>query len=159
MEDWALIRRLAADGVPKAKIARDLGISRTTVVKAVALTVPPKYERTPMATSFTPFEARVRQLLVETPDMPATVLAERAGFTGCNPLLPRQRQPGCAPMSARSPGGPALDGRPARSSVRPCCFPPKKILLRVRHDDHVAGAGDHLRPGQGSCSTTMIPTS
>jgi hypothetical protein len=31
-------------------------------------------------TSFTPFEARVRELLVETPDMPATVLAERVGW-------------------------------------------------------------------------------
>ena len=30
-----MIRRLAADGVPKARIAERLGISRTTVVKAV----------------------------------------------------------------------------------------------------------------------------
>ena len=36
MEDWALIRRLAAEGVPKAAIARRLGISRNTVGKAVA---------------------------------------------------------------------------------------------------------------------------
>ena len=36
MEDWALIRRLAADGVAKAEIARKLGISRTTVLKAIA---------------------------------------------------------------------------------------------------------------------------
>ena len=35
MEDWALIRRLAAEGVPKARIAERLGISRTTVTKAV----------------------------------------------------------------------------------------------------------------------------
>jgi DNA invertase Pin-like site-specific DNA recombinase len=31
-----LIRRLAADGVPRAGIARKLGISRTTVIKAIA---------------------------------------------------------------------------------------------------------------------------
>lgn len=37
----ALIRRLAADGVPKAKIARKLGISMTTVIQAVASTGPP----------------------------------------------------------------------------------------------------------------------
>jgi transposase len=82
VEDWALIRRLAAEGVPKARIARRLGISRTTVVKAVASNAPPKYERRPVPTSFTPYEARVRQLLAETPDMPATVLAERVGWTG-----------------------------------------------------------------------------
>ena len=82
MEDWALIRRLAADGVPKAEIARKLGISRTTVIKAIASDGPPKYERAPAPTSFTPFEVRVRQLLSETPDMPATVVAEGVGWTG-----------------------------------------------------------------------------
>ena len=82
MEDWALIRRLAAEGVPKARIASRLGISRTTVIKAVASDVPPKYERTAGPTSFTVFEPRVRALLAEVPDMPATVLAERVGWTG-----------------------------------------------------------------------------
>jgi len=82
LEDWALIRRLAADGVPKAEIARQLGISRTTVIKAVNSQAPPRYERTPMATSFAVFEPRVQALLKDTPDMPATVLAERVGWTG-----------------------------------------------------------------------------
>jgi IS30 family transposase len=82
LEDWALIRRLAAEGVPKARIARRLGISRTTVVKAVASQAPPRYVRTPTATSFAVFEARVRALLAEEPEMPATVLAERVGWTG-----------------------------------------------------------------------------
>jgi hypothetical protein len=31
VEDWALIRRLAAEGVPKTRIAERLGISRNTV--------------------------------------------------------------------------------------------------------------------------------
>ena len=60
MEDWALIRRLAADGVPKARIARKLGISRTTVINAIASDGPPKYERRAGPTSFTPYEAGVR---------------------------------------------------------------------------------------------------
>ena len=77
-----MIRTLAAERVPQAVIARSLGISRTTVVKAVASQGPPKYERRPAATSLTPFEARVRQLLEEIPDVPATVLAERVGWTG-----------------------------------------------------------------------------
>jgi hypothetical protein len=43
--DWALIRRLAGEDVPKAQIAARLGISRTTVVEAVASRGPPSYER------------------------------------------------------------------------------------------------------------------
>jgi transposase len=82
LEDWALIRRLAAEGVPKAQIAQRLGISRTTVIKAVNSDAPPRYERRPAPTSFTVFEPRVRELLEQTPDMPATVLAERVGWTG-----------------------------------------------------------------------------
>jgi hypothetical protein len=82
LEDWALIRRLAADGVPKARIAEQLGISRNTVIKAVKSDAPPSYERTPTATSFAVFEPRVQALLKDTPDMPATVLAERVGWTG-----------------------------------------------------------------------------
>lgn len=82
MEDWALIRRLAAEGVPKARIAERLGISRTTVIKAVNSESPPRYERSPGPTSFTVFEPRVRALLEQTPDMPATVLAERVEWTG-----------------------------------------------------------------------------
>ncbi len=77
-----MIRRLAADGVPKARIAEQLGISRTTVIKAVKSDAPPRYERTPTATSFVVFEPRVRALLKDTPDMPATVLAERVGWEG-----------------------------------------------------------------------------
>jgi hypothetical protein len=82
LEDWALIRRLAADGMPKARIAAKLGISRTTVIKAVNSDAPPRYVRTPGPTSFTVFEPAVRALLEDTPDMPATVLAERVGWTG-----------------------------------------------------------------------------
>ena len=77
-----MIRRLAAEGVPKARIAQRLGISRNTVIKAVNSDAPPRYVRTSKTTSFTVFEARVRALLEQTPDMPATVLAERVEWTG-----------------------------------------------------------------------------
>ncbi|MBD3948036.1 IS21 family transposase [Nocardioides ganghwensis] len=82
VEDWALIRRLVADGVSQRQVARDLGIGRATVARAVASDGPPKYERPAVPTSFTPSELAVRQLLVTTPDMPATVIAERVGWTG-----------------------------------------------------------------------------
>src|SRR5688572_16844778 len=82
VEDWALVRRLVAGGVPQRQVARDLGIGRSTVARALASGGPPKYERPAVSTSFEPFEALVRQLLAKTPDMPATVLAERVGWTG-----------------------------------------------------------------------------
>lgn len=41
-----------------------------------------RHVRTPVETSFAAVEARVRILLADTPDMPASVLAERVGWTG-----------------------------------------------------------------------------
>jgi hypothetical protein len=112
LEDWALIRRLAAEGVPKAQIAVRLGVSRTTVVKAVASDSPPKYERRPVPTSFSRFEPRVRELLAEFPEMPATVLAERVGWDGSRSwfgenvarLRPQFRRPDPADRLSWSPG-------------------------------------------------------
>jgi transposase len=83
LEDWALIRRLhVSEKLPKARIARQLGISRNTVAKAIESAGPPEYSRPPVVTSFEAFEQQVRQLLAGTPSMPATVLAERVGWTG-----------------------------------------------------------------------------
>jgi hypothetical protein len=82
VEDWALIRRLVADGVPRRQVARQLGIGRATVERALASERPPKYERKSGPTAFTPFEARVRAILSEHPQMPATVIAERVDWSG-----------------------------------------------------------------------------
>jgi hypothetical protein len=128
LEDWALIRRLAAEGVPKARIAQRLGISRTTVIKAVASDAPPRYERTPGPTSFTVFEPRVRALLKQTPDMPATVLAERVGWQGSirwfrenvQQLRPEVRPPDPADRLVWEPGDAAQCD---------LWFPPRKIPL------------------------------
>jgi hypothetical protein len=82
MEDWALIRRLVADGVPRRQVARQLRIGRATVDRALASDRPPKYQRPPVPTAFTPLEARVRTILAEHPEMPATVIAERVDWQG-----------------------------------------------------------------------------
>jgi hypothetical protein len=52
------------------------------VARAVASDGPSKYEQEAGPTSFTPFEAAVRRLLVKRPDKPAMVIAERIGWTG-----------------------------------------------------------------------------
>ena len=128
MEDWALIRRLAAEGVPKAQIARRLGVSRTTVVRAVASEGPPRYERRPAPTSFTPFEARVRALLAEEPELPAVVLAERVGWTGSITWF-RQNVKRLRPEHRPVDPADRLTWEAGDAAQCDLWFPPKKIPL------------------------------
>jgi hypothetical protein len=128
LEDWALIRRLAADGVPKSRIAERLGISRTTVIKAVQSDAPPRYERSPGPTSFTAFEPHVRALLAEVPDMPATVLAERVGWTGSMRWFSenvKRLRPEHRPVDPAD----RLTWAPGDAAQCDLWFPPRKIPL------------------------------
>ena len=81
MEDWAEIRRLhRSEKLGIKTIARRLGLARNTVRVALASDEPPKYERAPAGSKVDAFEPRIRSLLTEFPDMPATVIAERIGW-------------------------------------------------------------------------------
>ncbi|ABM14678.1 IS21 family transposase [Mycolicibacterium vanbaalenii] len=84
MEDWAEIRRLYRfENLSPAAIARRLSLSRNTVAKAINAEAPPRYERAPSTTSaWAQVELAVRLLLGQFPTMPATVLAQRVGWTG-----------------------------------------------------------------------------
>jgi len=62
-------------------ITRALGISRNTVRSALASDAAPKYERRPAGSIVDSVEPRIRELLQATPTMPATVIAERIGWT------------------------------------------------------------------------------
>ena len=128
MEDWALIRRLAAEGVTKAVIARRLGISRTTVVKAVGSSSPPRYERTPTQTSFVAYEARVRALLEREPEMPATVIAERVGWSGSITWF-RENVKALRPDHRRVDPADRLVWEPGDVAQCDLWFPPRKIPL------------------------------
>ena len=82
MEDWAEIRRLyRAEGLPIKTIARTLGVSRNTVRTAIASDGPPRYERKPAGSAVDEFEDAIRAQLAAVPTMPATVIAERVGWT------------------------------------------------------------------------------
>jgi hypothetical protein len=123
-----LIRRLAAEGVPKARIAARLGISRTTVVKAVASDAAPRYERLAESTAFTPFEARVRALLEDDPDLPATVIAERVGWAGSITWF-RQNVKRLRPEHRRIDPADRLVWEPGDAAQCDLWFPPRKIPL------------------------------
>jgi transposase len=58
-----------------------LGISRNTVRSALASDAPPRYERAPKGSIVDEVEPRIRELLRVYPTMPATVIAERIGWT------------------------------------------------------------------------------
>ncbi len=123
-----MIRRLVADGVPRRQVARELGIGRSTVDRALASDRPPKYRRPEQVTSFTAFETRVRALLEEHPEMPATVLAERVGWDGSitwfrdnvRKLRPEHRRPDPADR---------LEWAAGDAAQCDLWFPPKRIPL------------------------------
>jgi hypothetical protein len=128
LEDWAVIRRLAAEGVPHSRIAERLGISRTTVIRAVKATAPPTYERTPTATSFATVEPRVRALLAELPDLPAVVLAERVGWTGSISWF-RENVARLRPQLRPVDPADRLSWSPGDAAQCDLWFPPAKIPL------------------------------
>ncbi len=114
---------------PSAGSHGTCGIGRATVARAVASDEPPRYERPPVATSFTPFEPAVRQLLAKTPDMPATVIAERVGWTGSITWFRdnvRRLRPEHRPVDPSD----RLIWLPGDAAQCDLWFPPKKIPLK-----------------------------
>lgn len=82
VEDWAEIRRLArAENMGSRAIARQLGVSRNTVRAAIQSDQPPRYSRPKKSSAVDEFEPQIRQLLRDCPTMPATVIAERIGWS------------------------------------------------------------------------------
>jgi transposase len=94
VEDWAEIRRLRrAEQMPIKAIARVMGCSKNTVRRALAAVGPPRYERARQGSIVDGFEPRIRELLQAWPTMPATVIAERVGWTrGLTVLKDRVRE-------------------------------------------------------------------
>jgi transposase len=94
VEDWAEIRRLhLAEGMPVKQVARVMGVSKNTVKRALAAEGPPRYVRLARGSAVDAVEPRVRELLAAWPRMPATVIAERIGWTrGLTVLKDRVRE-------------------------------------------------------------------
>jgi len=67
--------------MPIKVIARVLGCSKNTVKSALAAERPPKYSRRSVVSIVDEVEPRIRELLAAYPTMPATVIAERVGWS------------------------------------------------------------------------------
>lgn len=78
VDDWAEIRRLYfSERLGIKTIARRLGVARNTVRSAVRSERPPAYRRPSRGSLVDAVNDDIRALLQDTPDMPATVIAER----------------------------------------------------------------------------------
>jgi transposase len=105
VEDWAEVRRLhLSEGLGIKTIARRLGLARNTVRAALASDTPPRYVRERSGSLVDAFEERIRVLLGEFPEMPATVIAERVGWVHSSSVL-RARVAELRPLYR--PGDPA----------------------------------------------------
>jgi transposase len=94
VENWAEIRRLrAAEGMAIKAIVRKTGTSRNAVRRALASDSPPSYSRPAKGSVVDEVEPAIRELLRETPTMPATVISERIGWRyGLTVLKDRVRE-------------------------------------------------------------------
>ena len=126
--DWAVIRQLVAEGVPQRQVARDLGIDRKTVGRALASDRPPSYGRRQGPTSFDEYESRVRGLLERFPSMPASVIAERVGWAG-SPSWFRQNVAVLRPLYVPVDPADRLDWAPGDVVQCDLWFPPFNIPL------------------------------
>jgi transposase len=109
-------------------IASRLGLARDTVSRALASEGPPAYVRGRVPSAFDAFEPQVRALLGEFPLMPATVIAERVGWTG-SPSWLRKRVALLRPELAPKDPADRLSYSPGDQVQCDLWFPPAIIPL------------------------------
>jgi transposase len=86
VEDWAEVQRLFhREGLSKRRIAERLGMSRTTVIRLLALAEPSRYERRGTRSLVDPYRDEIAAMLAADPTVAATVIRQhlvRAGYAG-----------------------------------------------------------------------------
>jgi len=129
VQDWAEIRHLHfSEGLSARAIALRLGLARDTVSRALRIESPPRYFRPAAGSAFDGVEPGVRGLLAQFPSMPATVLAERVGWTGSASWFRKQvalLRPEYAPKDPAD----RLSYRAGDQAQCDLWFPPAKVPL------------------------------
>jgi transposase len=86
VQEWAEVHRLFhREKRSKAEIASQLGMSRTTVYRLLALQEPPRYERERRPSLLDPHRAKIAELLALDAEVSATVILDhlrRDGYAG-----------------------------------------------------------------------------
>ena len=89
LEDWVMIKHMHKQGVPKTRIAREMGLSRETVRKAISEDEHSKGKRQSKGSILDPYKEYIRQRL-EKYDLTATrILREikEQGYPGSYTIL------------------------------------------------------------------------
>ena len=164
VEDWAEIRRLhRAERMPIKVIARVLGVSKNTVKAALRSDGPPRYDGPLRGSLVDAAEPRIRELLQAYPTMPATVVAERIGWTHSIRIL-RDGWPSCGRCICRPTRPPAPRTRPQTWRSATCGSCPSSVdrcparASRTHGDEGVVAL--RLRQGpadEPALATPLVP--
>jgi len=127
VEDWAEVRRLRrSEGLPIKAIVRMTGLSRNTVRAALRSEKPPKYERASKGSLVDPVEPQIRAQLALDPRMPATVIAQRIGWTNSMTIL-KDRVRVIRPEYVGIDPADRVVYRPGESAQMDLCFPATQV--------------------------------
>lgn len=125
VDEWAEIRRLRfAEGMGIKAIARRLGVARNTVRSAVRFHEPPRYQRGRRPSVVDAVEPRIRELLAEFPEMPATTTSlrlsawwTRYAFAGTSSGRSPTRQSTRCPVTTQNARNASAASAPDRCDV------------------------------------------
>jgi transposase len=131
VEDWAEIRRLSrSENLSIKEIVRQTGVARNTVRSALRSDSPPAYRREGSGSIVDPFEPEIRRLLMATPRMPATVIAERIGWTRSLTVL-KERVRELRPLFLPPDPSGRTEYRPGELAQWDLWFPPADVPLEA----------------------------
>lgn len=102
--DWAEVRTLDAEGIPRRQIAKRLGIDPRTVKRLAEADEPPGYQRAPAGSMLDPLEPVIADLIKDWPEIKSPrvteILRDEHGYTGSVDLV-RKRMARLRPPSER----------------------------------------------------------
>lgn len=131
VEDWAEIRRLSkSEDLSIKEIARQLGVARNTVRTALRSDEPPAYRREKGSSIVDAVEPEIRRLLMQFPKMPATVIAERVGWTRSLTVL-KDRVRELRPLYLPPDPAGRTEYRPGELAQWDLWFPPTPVPLET----------------------------